>query len=416
MSNPKRKKHFNLIFILGLLTAIGPFSIDMYLPAFPSIAAGLHTNVAQVMLSLSSFFIGISAGQLVYGPVLERFGRKKPLYIGLLIYLVASVGCAFTVSVNSLIAFRFLQAIGSCAGMVTSRAIVRDLFEVKDNAKVFSSLMLVVAVSPIIAPTLGGYVTAALGWRYVFAMLIIVDLIIIACVYFLLPESKQPDPNHSLRPKAIARNFFTILIHPQFYVFALTGAVAASGLYAYISGSPQVFINMFGVNEKQYGWIFAIIAVGIISASQVNSVALVKHSGEKIVHRALLFQSLVGITLASLSIFNLNELYTTIFLMFLYLCCQGFIFPNASAMTLAAFGHNAGNASALMGAIQMGIGATASALVSILQNGTALPMSGVMAFCSVSAFLIFTLGKRIVLQQPTREEFEEEEVEMIKGM
>src|SRR5258708_21096569 len=136
----------------------------MYVPAFPAIAKGLNTNAAQVMLSLASFFIGISAGQLVYGPMLERFGRKKPLYVGLVIYLFASIGCAFTESVNSLIAFRFLQALGSCAGMVTARAIVPDLFEVKDNAKGFSSLMLVVAVSPIIAPTVAGYVSSALGW------------------------------------------------------------------------------------------------------------------------------------------------------------------------------------------------------------------------------------------------------------
>src|SRR5260221_7760368 len=136
------------------------------------------------MMSLASFFIGISAGKLVYGPMLERFGRKKPLYVGLVIYLFASIGCAFTESVNSLIAFRFLQALGSCAGMVTARAIVRDLFEAKDNAKVFSSLMLVVAASPIIAPTVGGYVIAALGWRYVFAALIVVDIAILVCVFF----------------------------------------------------------------------------------------------------------------------------------------------------------------------------------------------------------------------------------------
>ena len=188
----KKKSYFDIILILGLLTAIGPFSIDMYLPAFPAIAKGLNTSVAQVMLSLSSFFIGISAGQLIYGPLLERFGRKRPLYVGLVIYLFASAGCAFTQSVNALILFRFLQALGSCAGLVTSRAMVRDLFDVKDNAKVFSSLMLVVAVSPIIAPTVGGYVTAAMGWRYVFAALMIVDAAVLAAVFFLLPESKSP--------------------------------------------------------------------------------------------------------------------------------------------------------------------------------------------------------------------------------
>jgi DHA1 family bicyclomycin/chloramphenicol resistance-like MFS transporter len=412
----KKKSYFDIILILGLLTAIGPFSIDMYLPAFPAIAKGLNTSVAQVMLSLSSFFIGISAGQLIYGPLLERFGRKKPLYVGLVIYLFASAGCAFTQSVNALILFRFLQALGSCAGLVTSRAMVRDLFDVKDNAKVFSSLMLVVAVSPIIAPTVGGYVTAALGWRYVFAALIIVDVIVLVAVFFLLPESKKPDPNHSLKPIAVTKSFFKIMIHPQFYIYALTGSVAASGLYAYISGSPQVFIEFFGVNEKQYGWIFAIIAIGIISTSQINTFLLRGHASEKIIPVALMFQSAIGVTLATIALFNMSEFYSTIALIFLYISCQGFIFPNSSALTLAAFGHNAGNASALMGAIQMGIGATASAAVSFLQNSTTLPMTGVMAFCSITALLIFMLGRKIKVKEPTWNEVEEEDVELIRGL
>jgi DHA1 family bicyclomycin/chloramphenicol resistance-like MFS transporter len=412
----KEKSYFHVILILGLLTAIGPFSIDMYLPAFPAIAKGLNTSVAQVMLSLSSFFIGISAGQLVYGPMLERFGRKKPLYVGLIIYLLASAGCAFTQSVSALIAFRFLQALGSCAGLVTSRAMVRDLFEVKDNAKVFSALMLVVAVSPIIAPTVGGYVTAALGWRYVFAVLMMVDAAVLVAVFYLLPESKAADPSHSLRPMAVTKNFVSILFHPQFYIYALTGAVAASGLYAYISGSPQVFIELFGVNEKQYGWIFAIIALGIISTSQINTFILRKYHSEKIIPLALIVQSAIGVTLAMIAYFHESELYSTIALIFLYVSCQGFIFPNASALTLAAFGHNAGNASALMGAIQMGIGATASAAVSVLQNNTALPMTGVMAVCSITAFSIFMLGRKITVRQPTLEELEEEDVDMISGL
>jgi DHA1 family bicyclomycin/chloramphenicol resistance-like MFS transporter len=411
-----KNSYFNIILILGLLTAIGPFSIDMYLPAFPAIAKGLDTSVAKVMLSLSSFFIGISAGQLIYGPLLERFGRKRPLYVGLVVYLLASAGCAFTQSVDALIAFRFLQALGSCAGLVTSRAMVRDLFEVKDNAKVFSSLMLVVALSPIIAPTVGGYVTAALGWRLVFAALMIVDAIVLAAVVFLLPESKPPNPSHSLKPKAVAKSFVSILVDPQFYIFALTGAVAASGLYAYISGSPQVFIELFGVSEKEYGWIFAIIAVGIISASQINTFLLRRSQSEQIIPMALVFQSVVGITLVGIAFFNISEMYSTIVLIFFYVSCQGFIFPNASALTLAAFGHNAGNASALMGAIQMGIGATASAAVSFLQNDTALPMTGVMAFCSITPLSIFMMGRKIVVQAPIVEEVEEEDVDMISGI
>ena len=161
----KGKEKFLTILILGLLSAIGPFSIDMYLPGFPDIAADLNTTVAHVSLSLSSFFIGISFGQLIYGPLIDRFGRKKPLYVGLFIYLIASAGCAFASSADALIVLRLVQALGGCAGMVTSRALVRDIFPVSENAKIFSLLMLVVGVSPIIAPTLGGYVTAAFGWR-----------------------------------------------------------------------------------------------------------------------------------------------------------------------------------------------------------------------------------------------------------
>ena len=413
MNNSSTNKNFYLILILGSLTAIGPLSIDMYLPAFPDIAKNLHTSVAQVMLSLSSFFIGISAGQLIYGPLLERFGRKKPLYAGLCIYLLASIGCALATSVNALIILRLTQALGSCAGMVTSRAMVRDLFEVKQNAKIFSTLMLVVAVSPIIAPTAGGYITAVFGWRYVFAMLVIINIIIIAGVYLLLPESKKPDPNFSLKAGAIIKNFATIIKHPQFYAYALTGAIAYGGLCAYISGSPYVFMEIFRVNEKQYGWIFALIAVGIISASQVNTLALKKYSSEQIIKAASFCQSVIGITLAVISLTGFSELFTTIFFIFLFLCCQGFIFPNASALSLAAFGNNAGSASALMGAIQMSVGAGASALVSFLENGTSLPMAGVMACCSLTAFLVFSLGRKIIIHRSSKEEVEKEDVEMI---
>ena len=361
-------------------------------------------------------FIGISIGQFVYGPLLERFGRKKPLYLGLCIYLLATIGCAMATSADSLIAFRFLQALGGCAGMVTARAIVRDLFEVKHNAKIFSTLMLVVAVSPIIAPTLGGYVTAVLGWRYIFVILILLGLIIIAGVYFLLPESKQPDPNFSLKPAAIINNFLEIIKQPQFYTYAITGAVAYGALCAYISGSPNVFMEIFHVNEKEYGWIFAIIAIGIISASQVNNLALKRTTSEHVIKVALCCQTVIGLAFITCTFLDLNNVYSTIFLMFLFLSCQGFIFPNASALTLASFGHNAGSASALMGGIQMSVGAGASALVSVLQNRTAWPMAGVMASCSILALSVFILGNKIILMKAAPEAVEEEDVEMISTL
>jgi DHA1 family bicyclomycin/chloramphenicol resistance-like MFS transporter len=416
MKKNKSQKQIYLILILGLLTAIGPLSIDMYLPAFPDIAKGLNTSVASVMLSLSSFFIGISVGQLIYGPLLERYGRKKPLYFGLVIYAIAAIGCASTLTVNGLIIFRLFQALGGCVGMVAARAMVRDLFEVKDNAKVFSTLMLVVAVSPIIAPTLGGYITAYLGWRYIFGMLIIVISLILIAVYFLLPESKKPDTNFSLRPSAIATSYLTIIKNSQFAIYTFTGAIAYAGLYSYISGSPYVFMVIYGVSEKYYGWIFAVIAGGLISASQLNNFLLRKYRSEQIIKAALYFQNTIGIILAATAILGMHHLYLTILLIMLFLCCQGFIFPNASALSMAPFAHNAGSASALMGFIQMSVGALMSAMVSVLQNGTAIPMTAVMATCSISASLLYALGKRRVINRASKILVEEEDLEMISTL
>jgi MFS transporter, DHA1 family, multidrug resistance protein len=407
------KKKFYLILVLGLLSAIGPFSIDMYLPAFPAIALDLHTTIAHVSLSLSSFFIGISFGQLLYGPLLDRFGRKKPLYAGLFLYLLASVGCALARSADALIALRLLQALGGCVGMVASRAMVRDIFHVKENAKIFSLLMLVVAVSPIIAPTLGGYVTAALSWQFIFVILILINILILAAIYFILPESRQPDPNFSLKPKPILKNYIKVLKEPQFYTYALTGSVASAGLYAYIAGSPYVFMELFKVSEKQYGWIFATIAMGLIGASQLNSVLLKIYKSEQIVRVALFCQSITGSLLFIGAITGRTELFSTIFLIFIFLSCQGFTFPNTSALSLAPFTTIAGSASALLGALQMGIGSLATAIVSFLSNHTALPMTGVMAFCAISSFTILSFGRRIVRYKTNILEVEEEAAEMI---
>ncbi|HEU5165511.1 MAG TPA: multidrug effflux MFS transporter [Chitinophagaceae bacterium] len=416
MNESKTNKKFYLILILGFLTAIGPLSIDMYLPAFPDIARSLNTSVARVALSLSSFFIGISVGQLFYGPLLERFGRKKPLYAGLCIYLLASIGCAFAASVDALIALRLFQALGGCVGMVAARAMIRDLFDVKENSKIFSTLMLVGAVSPIIAPTLGGYITAALSWHYVFVMLIIIAVSILIGIHFLLPETKKPDPGFSLKPGAIIKSYVSVVTHPQFYTYALTAAVSAASIYTYIGGSPHVFMEIYKVNEKQYGWIFALIAMGLIGASQLNSVLLKNYTSEQIIKVALTCQTIIGAVMVLISLFGWGDLFITIFFIFIFFCCQGFVFPNASALSLAAFGHNAGSASALLGGIQMGIGAGTSALVSFLQNNTALPMMGIMACCAISALSVFLLGRKIIITRASTEAVEEEDIDMISTL
>ncbi|MBD0333175.1 MAG: multidrug effflux MFS transporter, partial [Chitinophagaceae bacterium] len=386
--------NFKVILIMGLLTAIAPLSIDMYLPAFPSIAKSLHTTISEVTLSLSSFFIGISVGQLLYGPFLDRFGRKKPLYVGLVLFFIASVGCAFTQSVQTLIVFRLFQGLGGCVGMVAARAMVRDLFDTKENAKVFSMLMLVVSVSPIIAPSLGGYISTAFGWRYVFAMLILVVLTILIGTYIVLPESKKPDPNVILKPVPILRNFATVLKHPHFLTYALTGAISYAGLYAYVGGAPYVFMELFKVSEAHFGWIFAFIAAGLISASQVNNIALKHYSSQQIIKVASICQSIIGFLFICFTVVGWLNLPFAIAFSFLFLACQGFIFPNATALALAPLGNNAGNASGLIGAIQMTVGASASAIISVFQNHSAMSMAGVMTFCAVTAYTAFSFGKK----------------------
>jgi DHA1 family bicyclomycin/chloramphenicol resistance-like MFS transporter len=408
-------KPFFLILILGLLSAIGPFSIDMYLPGFPSIAADLGTTVAKVTLSLSSFFIGISAGQFLYGPLLDRYGRKKPLYIGISVYLAASVCCALARSVEMLIALRLVQALGACAGLVASRAMVRDLFEVKENAKVFSLLMLVVGISPIIAPTLGGYVTAAFGWKYIFIILAFISAMILAAVHFALPESRKPDKGISLKPAPIVQGFLKVLQQPQFYTYAFTGAIASAGLYAYIAGSPYVFMELFKVTERQYGWIFALIALGLIGSSQLNSVLLRTWKSEQIIKWALFCQSVTAILLFVGSLLGWLELFSTIFFIFIFLCCQGCVFPNSSALSLAPFSRNAGTASALMGGIQMSIGALVTAIVSWLNNHTALPMTGAMACCALLSFTVLSTGSRVVRYRAKLAAVGESEAEMISS-
>jgi DHA1 family bicyclomycin/chloramphenicol resistance-like MFS transporter len=409
----RHKNRLILIFVLGLLSAIGPFSIDMYLPAFPEIASHLNSTVAHVSLSLSSFFIGISAGQFLYGPLLDRYGRKKPLYVGLFIYLIASVGCAFASSVNGLIALRLVQALGACVGMVASRAMVRDLFHVNENAKIFSLLMLVVGVSPILAPTLGGYTTAAFGWQSVFLVLAFLGVLIILAVYFFLPAGRPADRNYSLKPGLIIRSFMRVFREPQFYTYAFAGAIASSGLYAYIAGSPFVFMKLFGVSEKQYGWIFATIAMGLIGSSQLNSILLRIYRSEQIIRVALLCQAATGLLLFVGSILGWWELFSTIFLIFIFLCCQGFVFPNSSALSLAPFSASAGTASALLGGIQMSIGAFSAALVAFLSDHSAKPMTGVMAFCALTSFLILIVGTRIIRYRTTILDVEEQSAEMI---
>lgn len=390
----EKKKRIGIILTLGLLSALGPFSIDLYLPGFPEIARDLSTTTSRVALSLSSYFIGVSIGQMIYGPLLDRYGRRIPLMVGLFIYLFASIYIVYVSSVDSLIIARFVQAIGGCAGMVAARALVRDLFPVSEIPKIFSLLMLVIAVSPIVAPTLGGYATAHWGWHSIFIILAVLVTLNILLVYFWLPTGAPPDTTLSLKPKVISNRFWAVFKTPQFYTYTLTGSFAASGLYAYIAGSPHVFMELYGVSEKQYGWIFGFIAMGLVTASQLNTLLLRKYSSQRIVKITLICQTFLGALLLLGTLFNIIEMYSMIVLVFLFLSTQGFAFPNTSALSLAPFAKSAGTASALMGALQLGIGALITGLVSLLSNQTPVPMTAIMFMCAAVSLCILYLGNR----------------------
>lgn len=389
-----KSKYLQLILILGSLTALGPFSIDMYLPGFSGIAEDLNTTVANVSMTLSSYFIGISAGQLLYGPLLDRFGRKKPLFIGLLVYIAASLGCVYVTDIDTFIGLRFIQAVGSCAATVASVSMVRDLFPVRDTPKVFSMLMLVVGLSPMLAPTLGGYVTEYYGWHTVFFILMCMGIVILIAAQLGLPNSFKPDQSISLKPKPILSNFITIIKEPQFYTYAFTGAVAFSGLFTYVAASPILFMDVFKVDAKTYGWIFAFMSLSFIGSSQLNSVLLKRYSSEQMIYSALIIQSIISILFLTLAVYDLLGLYETIIMLFLFLGCLGISNPNTAGLTLAPFSKNAGSASALMGALQLGLGALVSFAVGIFVKDSIIPMVVIMTSTTILAFLILIVGRK----------------------
>jgi DHA1 family bicyclomycin/chloramphenicol resistance-like MFS transporter len=387
-----RRQHRILILVLGSVTAVGPFSIDMYLPGFPAIARDLNTDISHVALSLTSYFIGVSVGQIGYGPLLDRFGRKKPLIAGLLLYIIASIGCGLSPTIHWLVAQRLLLALGGCVGIVAARAIVRDLFPLNEVARIFSTLMLVLGVSPIIAPSLGAYVADTFSWRYIFAVLAVIVTIILVAVIRYLPESRPPDKSISLHPFSMMCNYVRLFKEPTFVAYAFASAAASAGLFAYISDSPFVFMNLFGLSEQQFGLVFSMSACGVIGASQVNRFWLRVRTSKEISLSAVVAQCVVAMLLVA-GVLAGAPAMAIIALMVCYLACVGFISPNTTALAIEPFAAQAGTASALLGTMQMTAGAFASALVSYFHDGTALPMA-VLLMVSPLLSLGLQLGYR----------------------
>jgi MFS transporter, DHA1 family, multidrug resistance protein len=403
-----KKQQFFLVFILGLLSTISPFSIDMYLPGFPAIASDLNTTIASVQLSLTSYFIGIAAGQMLYGPLLDRFGRKPPLYAGLSVYVLASIGCAFTNSVEALIAMRFLQAIGGCAGMVSAQALVRDIFPADKTAQAFSLMTLVVAISPMIAPTIGGYLTVAFGWHSLFILLAVITFVMLICTYFYLPPGRKADKSISLKPVSVIKNFYTVVKQPQFLLYTLTGGFAAAAPFAYIAGSADVFMNLYGATPQEYGWIFAIIAAVIIATTQLNHVFLRKYTSQQVIKFNISIQSAIGLALLIGTYFGWYDKISLVIMIALFLAGHGLTNPNATALSLAPFSKHTGSAASLGGSFRMAMGGVGSALVSAFYNGTAIPMIAVMTGCVMIGGLFLLVGRITIKYRARMKDIEEE--------
>ncbi len=365
------------IILLGSLTIFDPLSIDMYLSAFPEIAKTFAVKISSVELSLSIFFIGLALGQLIYGPLADVYGRKKPLIIGMLLYSLASLGCAFSTSIEMFIFFRCLQALGGCAGMVITRAIVSDVYDKKQAANIFSMLMLVMGVAPILAPLIGGYLTKFFGWRTIFEVLSLFSLISILCTSYFLPEThKKTESIDAVENKFLAkiRDYIDLLRDPSFSSYAISGGLMRAAMFAYIAGSPFVFITLFKVPAENYGWLFGSNAVGIIAFSQINRLLLRKFSTEDIFKNVIYISGIFAIILFINSIFFSN-IIAIIIPLFLLIASLGLIFPNSAALALANQGHRAGTASALLGTLQWSIAFFSSFLVSMFHTHSAIPMT-----------------------------------------
>ena len=386
-------KATRLILILGAIAALGPLSIDMYLPGFPEMAKDLETEIELLSLSLTAYFIGISLGQIIYGPLLDRFGRKRPLLIGFSIYVLAALGCAFSPNIITFISMRFLLALGGCAGMVATRAIIRDSFQANEVARAFSALILVMGVAPILAPLLGGVILQNFGWPHIFFFLAAYALLILTFSALFLKESHSGDRTVSLWPKQVFIQYGKVLKNRSFFVYGLAGSVAMAAMFTYISGSPFVVREVLAFDEIYFGWIFGANAIGYISASQINRRLLKSYSTQHISQRVSLIFGVLSLMLILQVVLNLPNMYLFLLNLFFFLSCLGFINPNMQALALSPFSKNAGVASALVGSLRMLSGALASLLISLLHNDTALPMGLLMGISGLGFFFILRFSK-----------------------
>ncbi|MCB8873733.1 multidrug effflux MFS transporter [Acidisoma silvae] len=382
--------------VLGLTIAVGAFAIDMYIPGFAAIARQLHTDAGTVQLSMTSFFVALALGQVIYGPVSDTFGRKRPTYVGLVIFIIASVGAAFAPSIQLLILSRFFQGLGAAATAVIPMAVVRDEYTGPDAARLLSLAMLALSVSPILAPVMGGLVVQYLSWRVNFLFLILIAALVIVMVWRMLPETLPPERRVSGRLLSILGTYVRLLRQRIFILPVLIAGCAQSLLFAFISGSPFVFVTLHHLAPTLYGALFAVHAMVLIGFSQFNAPMMRRFGARSLMGFATAASALAGLLLAVLVFSGMSLLWPFIALTITLFLCLAFIMGPAFLTAMEPFGATAGAAAALAVGMEFTMSSITTALMSVISDGTARPMVGCIAAVACCGFAIWCAFMKLV--------------------
>ncbi|MFJ3755658.1 multidrug effflux MFS transporter [Streptomyces sp. NPDC090080] len=381
-----------LVLVLGALTATPPLAMDMYLPSLPEVTRSLHAPAATVQLTLTACLAGMALGQLVVGPMSDRWGRRRPLLAGLAVYVVATALCALAPNVETLVAFRLAQGLAGAAGIVIARAVVRDLYDGVAMARFFSTLMLVSGVAPVVAPLIGGQILRVTDWRGVFVVLTAVGAVLAVVVWTRLPETLPAADRHAGGAAAAVRAMRTLLADLPFTGYMLAGGFAFAALFAYISASPFVVQEIYGASPQTFSLLFGLNSVGLVIAGQINGKVLVgRVSLDKVLGAGLAVTVLAAtaLLLMSTGTFGSVGLAPVATALFVLMSAMGFTLPNAQSLALLRTRHTAGTASALLGTSSFLVGAVASPLVGIAGERTAVPMAVVQLAGALVALACF---------------------------